>query len=121
MLSLNRTRELLAGASVLMPTPFRKDFSLDIEALKSNVEFMIEGGIKEETGLLRPTSSNGEYALMSQEEQMSAIEAVIDAANGRVPVVPATFHVRLDRTIALSKFAQDAGAIAVMILPPPYF
>ncbi len=120
-MTLEKIRKKICGANVLLPTPFKENYEIDFEALKGNVEFMLEGGLKEGNAILKPTSSDGEFALMSREEQKKVIKTVIDVADGKIPVVPGTFHVKFDRTVEVSKYAEDAGATAVMILPPPYY
>ena len=39
------TREWLRGAVVAVPTPFHDDFSLDLDALRANIEVMVERGV----------------------------------------------------------------------------
>tara|TARA_B100000315_G_C14545523_1_gene573035 strand:+ start:239 stop:1207 length:969 start_codon:yes stop_codon:yes gene_type:complete len=118
---LVKSKKKLCGANVLVPTPFNDKYEIDFEAIKDNVQFMLDGGLKEGNAILKPTSSDGEYALMSTEEQKKVIQTVIDAANDKIPVVPGTFHTKFSRTIEISKFAEDAGATAVMILASPYY
>ena len=35
-----------AGTGIALVTPFKKDFSVDVEGLKKVVEFLIEGGFE---------------------------------------------------------------------------
>lgn len=73
----------LIGTGVALVTPFKEDFSIDTEALKSIVNFSVDGGI-EYLVILGTTAEN---ATLSQEEKELVIKTVIEANNGRLPLV----------------------------------
>ena len=51
-MTVAKTREWLRGAVVAVPTPFHDDFSLDLDALRANIEVMIERGVRTGDGVL---------------------------------------------------------------------
>jgi 4-hydroxy-tetrahydrodipicolinate synthase len=73
----------LIGTGVAIVTPFKEDFSIDIEALRSIVNFSIDGGI-EYLVILGTTAEN---ATLTQEEKELVIKTVIDSNSGRLPLV----------------------------------
>jgi 4-hydroxy-tetrahydrodipicolinate synthase len=73
----------LIGTGVALVTPFKEDFSIDIEALRSIVNFSIDGGI-EYLVILGTTAEN---ATLTQEEKELVIKTVIDSNSGRLPLV----------------------------------
>jgi 4-hydroxy-tetrahydrodipicolinate synthase len=73
----------LIGTGVALVTPFKEDFSVDTEALKSIVNFSVDGGI-EYLVILGTTAEN---ATLSPEEKELVIKTVIEANNGRLPLV----------------------------------
>lgn len=73
----------LIGTGVALVTPFKEDFSVDTEALKSIVNFSVDGGI-EYLVILGTTAEN---ATLSQEEKELVITTVIESNNGRLPLV----------------------------------
>lgn len=75
--------QALIGTGVALVTPFKEDFSIDTEALKSIVNFSVDGGI-EYLVILGTTAEN---ATLSQEEKELVIKTVIDSNNGRLPLV----------------------------------
>jgi 4-hydroxy-tetrahydrodipicolinate synthase len=75
--------QTLIGTGVALVTPFKEDFSIDTEALKSIVNFSVDGGI-EYLVILGTTAEN---ATLSQEEKELVIKTVIDSNNGRLPLV----------------------------------
>ncbi|MBP6757822.1 MAG: 4-hydroxy-tetrahydrodipicolinate synthase [Flavobacterium sp.] len=73
----------LIGTGVALVTPFRKDFSIDTEALIQIVNFSIDGGV-EYLVILGTTAEN---ATMTQTEREFVIQTVVEANNGRLPMV----------------------------------
>jgi 4-hydroxy-tetrahydrodipicolinate synthase len=106
----------LRGVIIPMLTPFKENGDLNIDALKMLTDWLIEQGIH---GLF-PVSSIGEAAKLSMDEKKTIIKTVVDVTNGRVLVVPGTGFPDERRTVQLTKYAQDAGADAALIVEPYY-
>ena len=70
--------------------------------------------------VLVPTGSTGEAYALSDSERLKVIEAVIDCAAGKLPVVAGTGAAGTDRTIELSRAAENAGADGVQVILPYY-
>jgi len=105
------------GVLPALITPFTDDgTAIDTDALRANVERLIAGGV---AGLV-PGGSTGEFTTLTHDERRELIEATIDAARGRVPVVAGTGALSTRETVELSVHAERAGAAAVMIVPPFY-
>ncbi len=73
----------LIGTGVALVTPFKEDFSIDMEALRSIVDFSVDGGI-EYLVILGTTAEN---ATLSQEEKELVIKTIIETNKGRLPLV----------------------------------
>ena len=73
----------LIGTGVALATPFRKDFSIDTEALIRIVNFSIDGGVE----YLVVMGTTAEKATMSQDEKEFVIQTIVDTNNGRLPLV----------------------------------
>ncbi len=106
----------LRGVFSAVATPFTSEQELDESALRILVERTIDGGIH---GLV-PCGSTGEFPALSTDERRLVVEAVIDQAGGRVPVVPHTGALTTREAVALSRHAEQAGADAVMAVAPYY-
>jgi 4-hydroxy-tetrahydrodipicolinate synthase len=107
--------EEFAGLSVAMTTPFR-DGQMDLDALQQQVEFQITAG----TTCLCPAGTTGESPTLSHPEQERVISAVIEAAAGRIKVMPGTGSNSTDEALHLTRCAAKAGADAVLIVAPYY-
>src|SRR5689334_7144631 len=105
------------GVLPALITPFTDDGSaIDTGALAANVERLIDGGV----GGLVPGGSTGEFTTLTHVERRTLVEATVEAAAGRVPVVAGTGALTTHETVELSVHAERAGAAAVMVIPPFY-
>ncbi|MFT3795954.1 4-hydroxy-tetrahydrodipicolinate synthase [Flavobacterium sp.] len=73
----------LIGTGVALVTPFKKDFSVDVEALQKIVQFQIDNGIE----YLVVLGTTGESATLTKAEKELVIQTVIEANNGKLPLV----------------------------------
>ena len=105
------------GVMPALITPFTPDGSaIDIEALNELVDRCIGAGV---SGLVA-AGSTGEFTTLSHDERRQITEAVVTAAAGRLPTIVGTGALSTAETVALSVHAEEAGAAAVMIVPPFY-
>ena len=87
------------------------------ERTKALVEFLIEKGV---SGLYVGGSS-GECIYLGVEERKKTLEAVMEAAKGRITIIA---HVACNNTkdsCELARHAQTVGADAIAAIPPIYF
>jgi 4-hydroxy-tetrahydrodipicolinate synthase len=109
--------ESFHGVLPALLTPFTDDGSaIDTGALAAIVERLIGAGV---AGLV-PGGSTGEFTTLTHPERRELIETTVEAAAGRVPVVAGTGALSTRETVELSVHAEQAGAAAVMIVPPFY-
>lgn len=73
----------LIGTGVALITPFKKDFSVDVEGLKNVVEFNIDNGID----YLVVLGTTAESATLSGDEKQLVINTIVEANKGRLPLV----------------------------------
>ena len=107
----------LYGVLPALITPFTPDgAAVDATALTAHVERLVGAGV----GGLVPGGSTGEFTTLTHAERREVAETTIATADGRVPVVPGTGALSTRETIELSVHAEQAGAAAVMIVPPFY-
>ena len=107
--------EEFSGLSVAMITPFRNG-EVDIDALQRQVEFQIEAG----TTCLCPVGTTGECPTLSHPEHERVISAVVEAAAGRIKVMPGTGSNNTEEALRLTRWAAKAGADAALVVAPYY-
>ncbi|HEX7197999.1 MAG TPA: dihydrodipicolinate synthase family protein [Dongiaceae bacterium] len=105
------------GICVPLCTPFSRDGdSLDEGALRSHIDWMIESGVQ----IILACGGTGEFAYLREAEKRRVAEIACKHAAGRAHVFVQTSAINTADTIDNSKAAADAGADAIMVLPP-YF
>lgn len=98
-------------------TPFDQDEKVDIVLYKKLLERLITSGAH----AVAPLGSTGVMPYLTDEEKEAITEATIDQVKGRVPVLVGVSNLTTERTIHHAKFAEKAGANAVMIIPMSYW
>ena len=110
-----RKGSAFAGLSVALTTPL-KDGQLDLRALRDQVEFQIQAG----TTCLCPVGTTGESPTLSHEEHERVISEVVQAAAGRVKVMPGTGSNSTAEALRLTRWAAKEGADAALMVAPYY-
>lgn len=90
--------------------------TIDVEAQRELVNRLIEDGVH---GIIT-TGSTGECHTLLWEEQKTLFDTVVDAVDGRVPVLTGTWAPHTRESIAKTRYAFDIGADGVMNGPPQY-
>lgn len=106
----------LHGVFAPIPTPFH-DGQLDLQALRKNVERWMS---TELTGIVL-LGTNGEAALIDDDEADRLIAAARERVPGDRPLVAGTARESTRATIAATRRAADAGADAVLVRTPSFF
>lgn len=104
------------GTATAIVTPFKKDGSIDEDALRRLIEFQIRGGVE----ALVPVGTTGENPTLTPEEQKRIIQITIEQANKRVKVFAGTGSNCTAEAIEKTKFAKKAGADAALVVGPYY-
>ncbi len=109
---------MFEGVIPAIVTPFLRNSTrdVDIEGLRSNIEFLLAHGVH---GIV-PCGSTGESATLTFEEHEKVIEVAIDVADGKVPVIAGTGSNNTAEAVRLTKAARDMGADGVLVISPYY-
>jgi 4-hydroxy-tetrahydrodipicolinate synthase len=105
---------MIEGVLPALITPFTKDNRVDKDGIRQNIEYLINGGV---SGVV-PCGTTGEAATLSMKEHEKVIEYAVEFSS--VPVVAGTGSNNTSEALELTKFAQDAGADAALIITPYY-
>ena len=106
----------LEGSIVALVTPFNEDGSVNFDQLERLLEFQIENG----TDAILTLGTTGESATMTDEEDNSVVEFVVNHVAGRVPVIAGSGSNCTATQTAKSLTYQKLGADAVLIISPYY-
>ncbi|KVN02068.1 dihydrodipicolinate synthase family protein [Burkholderia stagnalis] len=108
---------LLQGIIAYPVTPFSADGGVDLKALEALIERLIADGVHG----IAPLGSTGESAYLSDAEWDAVADASIRAVRKRVPTVVGISDLTTAGAVRRARFAEQAGADAVMVLPVSYW
>lgn len=106
----------LIGTGVALVTPFKKDFSIDIEALKRIVNFSVDGGIE----YLVVLGTTAENATLTQDEKELVIKTVVEVNNGRLPLVLGVGGNNTLKVVEELKTRDLSQFVAILSVSPYY-
>lgn len=102
-----------AGVFPAVPTQFKKDFSLDLPATQKHVQILLDEGIH---GLVM-LGTIGENCSLSREEKKAVLEATIEVAGGKVPVLTGVAEYTTQWACETAQMAEGVGVDGLMLLP----
>ena len=106
---------IFTGAAVAIVTPFKNN-QVDYESLAALIERQIENS----TDAIVICGTTGESSTLTDEEHKECIRFCVEKTAGRVPVIAGTGSNDTDYAIALSKYACEVGADALLLVTPYY-
>jgi 4-hydroxy-tetrahydrodipicolinate synthase len=106
----------LIGTGVALVTPFKKDFSVDVEALTKIVNYQVDNGIN----YLVILGTTAENATLSQDEKELVIQTVVAANNGRLPMVLGVGGNNTHKIIEEIKTRDFSKFVAILSVSPYY-
>jgi 4-hydroxy-tetrahydrodipicolinate synthase len=116
---MNR-KDKLKGIVVSLPTPTTKDNEVDIEKFKEHVAWLVEQGLVEGKAVLMGAGGLGEGYFLTREEHQKIMNALVDAANGKVPTMTGIFETCTKEAVNRARFAADVGIDFLQVNPPHY-
>jgi 4-hydroxy-tetrahydrodipicolinate synthase len=107
---------MFSGSIVALATPFKENFEIDFEAYGRLVDLHLAHG----TSAIVPCGCTGEAATLSHDEQKRSIQFVVERVAGKLPVIAGTGSNSTTEAVALTRYAKDVGADAVLLITPYY-
>ena len=107
---------MFTGCGTALVTPFRRDMSLDEEAVRRLARRQIDAGID----FLVPCGTTGESPTLSHAEQRRVVEIAIDEARGKVPVLAGAGGNDTAHVVELAREFESLGANGILSVSPYY-
>lgn len=108
-------RGKLRGVISFPVTPFKPDFSLDLEALRFNLRSLLQHPVC----AIVPAAGTGELFSLTPAEHLAVLQTTLEEVNGKVPVLAAAgFNHPL--ALELARQSATAGANGILAFPPYY-
>ena len=107
---------MFTGCGTALVTPFRKDLSLDEDAMRRLVRRQIQGGIN----FLVPCGTTGESPTLSRAEHLRVVEITLEEAKGKVPVLGGAGGYNTAEVIELANELRHMGVDGILSVSPYY-
>lgn len=104
----------IRGIIPVLATPFDECGEVDLESFESEVDLAIRDG----SNALAMFGLASEYYKLTDQERGELLGSLVRVAGSRVPIVISVTHHATEIAVRQARDAEDAGASAVMILPP---
>lgn len=104
------------GSGVAIVTPFKNDSSIDFSALGRVVEHIIQGGIN----YIVVLGTTGESATLTRDEKKAVVSYVIEAVNGRIPIVAGIGGNNTQEVINTIRHTDFTGVDGILSVAPYY-
>jgi len=107
---------MFKGTGTALITPFKKDQSLDENALRKIIYQQIDGGVD----ALIVIGTTGESPVIEFEERAKIISIAIEEVKGKIPVIVGTGTNNTKKVIEFNKQAEELKADGLLIVNPYY-
>ncbi len=111
-------KQIIRGLSVAVPTPFDKDYRLDLAAATDLTQWWVSQGLGTSKSMIKLCSAWGQGPDLSDEEWPHLVRTVVNAGGPGVNVMCGLKSKDTLRTIEDAKIAQDMGANSLQIELP---
>ena len=106
----------IRGCGTALVTPFAKDGSLDVDALRRLVEFQLKEGIY----FLVPCGTTGETPTLEHEEYLGVLRVVVEQVARKVPVIAGVGGNSTKKVCALAAEVESLGVAGILSVAPYY-
>jgi len=106
-----------SGVFPYLISPIDADGNVKEDILISLVKHLISSGVHG----LTPLGSTGEFAYLTWEQRRKIVEIVVDAADGKVPVVAGVFHTSNAEASRQAKEFENIGVDGILAVMDTYF
>lgn len=112
-----KNRILFRGILPALVSPLSEDGNILVKETEKLVRWQLSQGVNG----FYVCGSTGEGLLLEKKTREKLLEVVLDAVEGKVPVIAHIGAIDLPTTLELAGHAKRAGAAAISSIPPIYF
>jgi dihydrodipicolinate synthase/N-acetylneuraminate lyase len=119
-MEIDEVKQVLRGPMIPVITNLQNDLSVDHGAIRENVGYVVERGIRRGRGVLLAGGAGGDFPMLSLEERKQVAKTIVESA-ADTPVLVGAQDTNLETCIAMARFAEEVGAYGIQLSPPYYF
>jgi dihydrodipicolinate synthase/N-acetylneuraminate lyase len=121
MLTPDQAKTRWRGVVAPLVTPFTARGDVDLDALRANVQWLLDRGARQGNTVLLAAGSGGDFSVMTLEERKAVIRTIAEVAAGHLPIIAGAQSLDVRDCIALCQLCEDLGIDAVQISGPFYY
>jgi dihydrodipicolinate synthase/N-acetylneuraminate lyase len=121
MITRDQAIERWQGVLAPLVTPFGDNGEVDLDALQTNVVWLLNRGAKIGNTVLLAAGSGGDFPMMNLAERKQVIASIAEVTAGRVPIIAGVQSLDIRETIALCQHCEDLDIDGVQISGPFYY
>lgn len=106
----------IKGCGTALVTPFKRDSTIDVDALRRLVQFQLREGID----FLVPCGTTGETPALEKEEYLGVIRVVVEETAGKVPIIAGVGGNNTRHVCELAKSVSGLGIQGILSVAPYY-
>ncbi len=110
------TAAQLRGIFPALPTPVRADDTVDADAARALMHYLLPAGI---SGVV-PIGGTGEYGSLARSERVRMTAICAEETAGKMPVIAGVLDPGFHDALDAGRSFADAGASALMVVTPYY-
>ena len=114
-------RKTICGPLIPVITNYSDDLSVDHDAIRENVEYVVDRGVRTGSGVLLAAGAGGDFPMLTLDERKAVSETIVRAAAGRTPVLVGAQDTNPSVSVELARFAEDIGAWGIQLAPGYYY
>ncbi|MBW3541191.1 MAG: dihydrodipicolinate synthase family protein [Planctomycetes bacterium] len=120
-MNLAEVKQTLRGPMIPVVTNYRQDLSIDHDAIRENVSYVVNRGVVTGSGVLLAVGAGGDFPMLSIEERKAVTRTILKAGGDRVPVLVGAQDTNPAVIIDMARFAEDEGAYGIQFGPGYYY
>lgn len=120
-MDIAEVKQVLRGPLIPVITNLSDDLSVDHEAIRDNVRYVVERGIANGHGVLLAGGAGGDFPVLNVAERKDVAETIVDAAMGRVPVLVGAQDTNPAVSIEMAQWAEEIGAYGIQMSAGYYY
>ncbi|MGH9400832.1 MAG: 4-hydroxy-tetrahydrodipicolinate synthase [Terriglobia bacterium] len=106
----------IRGCGTALVTPFKRDGTIDVDALRRLVQFQLREGID----FLVPCGTTGETPALEKQEYLGVIRVVVEETAGKVPIIAGVGGNNTRHVCELAKSVSGLGIQGILSVAPYY-
>ena len=117
----SEAKQTMRGPMIPVITNLSDDLSIDHEAIRQNVRYVVEHGIVHGQGVLLAVGAGGDFPMLSLDERKAACKTIVDASQGEAPVLVGAQDTNPLVSIEMARWAEEIGAYGIQMAPSFYY